>query len=120
MAQAKKKAEMPKEEKVQADIIARIAKIEKPTDTQKAESKAARTELGRLRFLRIANKRIPKALKMIEGIEGLGKASYTRTEEQNKAIVKALQDAVERVELALTGGKASSGGFVLPGAEPQK
>lgn len=110
----RKKAELPAAEKQHADFIAKLSAVEKPTEQQKEQLKTARAALGTLRFVRIANKRIPKALKAVSGIANLAGASYTKKPEQVKAIIAALTAAVAEVERKLTGGKADSGGFTLP------
>lgn len=110
----RKKTELPAAEKAHADTITRLSAIEKPTDAQKTQLKDARSALGKLRFVRIANKRIPKALKAVSGVANLAGASYTKTPEQVKAIIAALTAAVAEVERKLSGTKAETGGFSLP------
>lgn len=112
----KAKAELPAAEKALADQIDRLSGIEKPTDVQKSQMKELRGKLGALRFVRIANKRVPKALKAVSGIANLAGAGYTKTPEQVKAIAEALSAAVKDVERKLSGGKQDASGFTLPTA----
>lgn len=88
-----------------------------PTDKQKEQMSTLRETLGKLRFVRIANKRIPKTLAAINGIANLSGPGYIKSPEQVKAIVAALKDAVQSVEQKLSGAKAAATGFQLPGFE---
>lgn len=89
---------------------------EKPTEAQKSQMASLKKDLGGKRFVRIANKRVPKALKALEGIANLGGASYVKTPEQIKAICGALSDAVKVLEAKLSGTKKTESGFTLPTA----
>lgn len=84
-------------------------------DKQKVEKKELQDKLGALRFVRIANKRIPRTLAAIAGIASLGAKQYVKSDAQVKAISKALREAVEDACGKLAGAKASAGGFTLPG-----
>lgn len=112
----KSKAELPAAEKALADQIERLSGIEKPNDVQKAQLKDTRSKLGALRFVRIANKRVPKALKAVSGIGNLAGAGYSKTPAQVSAIVDALLAAVKEIERKLSGGKQEATGFTLPTA----
>lgn len=71
-----------------------------PSETQAAlpvESKAER-------FRRLANRRVPAAVKHIGYVANLGNhANYEYTPEQRDKILRALRDAVDTVERAFAG-----------------
>lgn len=122
MATTKRKAVQPANEKALADKIEALKKQigdKTPTAKQKDDLAGLRKELGVLRFVRIANKRIPKTLKAISGIANLAGAGYVKTDVQVKAIVKALRAEVDEVERKLTGKKESVAGFSLPTDEEE-
>jgi hypothetical protein len=114
---ATKKRVLTKDEQVQLDKIALLKKQigdKTPTPAQTQALKDARTALGSLTFVRVANKRIPKVLKSIAGIGALSGPAYVSTDQQCIAITQALHDAVERAVLKLQGKKESVSGFQLP------
>jgi hypothetical protein len=82
------------------------------TDAQKAELKDIAAKLRPLKFVRIANKRIPRCLASIKGIGALG--SYAPSDAQKTAIVKALTDAMNAATDKLGGKKEVTEGFSLP------
>lgn len=88
-------------------------KDEKATDAQKAQIKALKESLGTMRFLRIANKRVPKVIAGIVGLGNFSGAGYTYTEDQAKAITNALETAVEQAKNELMGVKVQAGSFKL-------
>lgn len=66
------------------------------------------------RFRRLANQRIPKALKVLGNIENLTrKQSYEYTPEQADRIVTVLAAAVKRIVDGFSGQDAKPGGFIL-------
>lgn len=74
---------------------------------------ATTTETKSAKFLRLANARMPGALKRIGHIANLGGPGYESTEEQRAKIVKALRDAVDMVETKLNGTKSTTTPFAL-------
>jgi len=83
------------------------------TAKQAEDMKALRNELAQKKFVRIANNRVPKALKAIAGIGNLSGSQYQSTPEQQKAILDALRAEVSKVETKLAGKKETVAGFVL-------
>lgn len=69
-----------------------------------AKEKSKKEETKAQAFVRVANLRVPKALKAIKLLGNLGSANYERTQAQADAITKALQDAVSKVSAALKPG----------------
>jgi hypothetical protein len=108
----------PAEEKIKAKLEA-FAKIKEPTDAQKAEAKTLRTELGQLRFIRLAEQRVPKALKAMDSIAKLSGSGYANTPEQAKEICKVLTEGLAVVESRLAGERQAAKGFKLS-ATPAK
>lgn len=74
------------------------AVVHKPqANTQQLEKKDAK-------WKRLANKRLPKALKSIQQLANLGnKSQYEYTAEQAKKVLDMLQDAVDAVGRAYQG-----------------
>ena len=64
-------------------------------------------------FVKLANKRVPKALKAIALIGNLGGSGYAHTAEQGDAIIAALNTAVQKVEKQLAGEVDAESGFKL-------
>jgi hypothetical protein len=72
-----------------------------------AESKADR-------FRRLANKRVPAAVKRIGHVANLANRNqYEYTDEQRDKILTAIKDAVARLTTAFSGSKAESNGWSL-------
>ena len=88
----------------------------KPTDKQKEDLKALRQKLGQLRFVRIANLRVPRAHAAVLNIGKLTGSGYFSTEKQQTEIIKVLSGAVDSVEAALKGKKAGAA-FALSSAD---
>lgn len=65
------------------------------------------------RLVRLANKRVPRAVKAIALIGNL--ASYKPTENQTKYILTALSEALETVKARFAGTKQEEKSFTLPG-----
>lgn len=82
------------------------------TDAQKAERSKIANQLKPIKFVRIANKRIPRSLASIKGVGALG--SYAPTVVQKDAIAKALRSAVDDAVAKLGGQKEAVTGFELP------
>lgn len=97
------------------DSFLEATKGKELSDAQKAQKKALAAALGRLKFVRIANKRIPRALKAVGAIAKLAAGSYVKNAAQVDAIVGALEAEVKAVKAALSGVKGSESGFKLPG-----
>lgn len=117
MAKAKREKKVYPEEKAISDKLESLKKEigdKKPTEAQAERRKNLRASLGKLKFERIANKRVPNVLSKIEGVAALGGANYAHTKEQREAIVNALKDAVAKVDAALSGTVKADTGFVLP------
>lgn len=100
---ATKTTRKPRQPKVYADEKAIADKLEALakkvgngdySDAQKAERTKMRSELGALKFKRLAKQRVGKAIGIIGNVGKLGGAGYTRTEEQIANIKKLLTDAV--------------------------
>lgn len=121
-----KKAAIPAEEAKADEALKAFNKANEGktlTDDQKAKKAGLVVALGKMKFLRIANKRIPRTLASIKGIANLGGKQYVKSEAQVKAICESLEAAVKDVRNALEGTKATVGGFTLPGfddAAPDK
>lgn len=87
------------------------------TDAQKKEKAELVSDLGKLKFVRIANKRFPRAVAAIRGIKNLSGKSYVKSAAQVEAICTTLENEVKALRDALSGTKAQSAGFVVPGFE---
>lgn len=75
-----------------------------------AEIKAEKVD----NFKRICPKRVNKALKAIGIVGDCSSGNYVYTEAEGKAVVLALQVAVDNVKVQFAGEAKASGGFVLP------
>lgn len=122
---AKRKPSMSADEQAAEKALDTFAKQyegKKLTDNQKEQKRELQATLGKLKFVRIANKRVPRAVAAIEGIGNLSGKQYVKSEKQIKAICDRLDEAVKGVRQALMGTKETESGFVLPGFEdaPQK
>jgi hypothetical protein len=118
-----RKPAMSAEEKAASDTLAKFVKANEGktlSDKQKEEKKKLQEHLGKLKFVRIANKRVPRAMTAIKGIGNLAGKQYVKTEAQIKAICDALDAECKAVRAALLGTKESKGGFSLPGFEDAK
>jgi len=65
-------------------------------------------------FLRVCEPRLNKAVKAIHLVEMTASPSYESTPEQDKAVILALQQAVDKVKAAFSGDKKSVAGIKLP------
>lgn len=79
----------------------------------KAPETAEKTETKGEAFVRVASNRTNKAVEAIEKISNTFSPNYDYTPEQGAKIVAALRAAVDKVENASKGIKASTGGFSL-------
>ena len=99
-ATTKRAARQPKvyaDEKALTDKLEALAKKVGSgdyTDAQKTERGNVRSELGALKFKRLAKARVVKAILQIGNVGKLGGAGYTRTEDQVNNIKKLLTDAI--------------------------
>lgn len=84
------------------------------TAAQKDEKKALAETLGKLKFVRIANKRFPRVRAAIKGLGNLGGKAYVKSAAQVNAICDALESDVKKLRVTLGGGKQGDD-FVLPG-----
>lgn len=116
-----KKVSMSPEEKALKDKIDAFVKAHpSPSDAQKETLAKMRAEFGGLKFVRIANKRIPRVIAGIRGIKNLSGRAYTKTKEQVDAICTALEQEVAAMRAALSGEKKSDVGFQLPLASSEE
>ena len=75
---------------------------------------ATRRSKDRATFVRLANKRVPNAVKAIELVGNLStRTNYHYTDADAKAVIKALKSAVAECEARFGGKVADAGGFVL-------
>jgi len=94
--------------KRQSTLTQREKDLVSELETAKASSNTGRVteinrELKRLRFTRMAPKRVTKALRALKQIEKLGnRAGYTYTDEEVAKVLAALGSAVVAVENAFT------------------
>lgn len=82
-----------------------------------AEKKAAtekRNAEKRARFLKLAPKRVRRAVKVIAGVGKTSGSGYVFTPEEAKSITAALHAAVEKVKLQFEGKRETVGEFELP------
>lgn len=109
-----KQGRKPRQPKVYADEKAITDKLEalakkvgngEYTDVQKAERSKLRSELGALKFKRLAKQRVGKAILQVGNVGKLGGVGYTRTEEQVANIKRLLGDAVDAAINALSATK---------------
>lgn len=106
----------PRQPKIYADELALVTKLEalskkvgdgEYSEAQKTERGNLRSELGALKFKRLAKTRVGKAITIIGNVGKLGGAGYTRTEEQIANVKRLLTDAVNAAVLNL--GTAKKG-----------
>jgi sensor domain CHASE-containing protein len=114
----RKDTRTPKEKQIEGQLQTLKATVEKqkdgPNEQQKKQLADLRSQLGQEKFVRIANKRVPKALAAIEGIGNLAGVNYRSTDAQVQAIVKAFTAAVAHMAQKLSGKKEEVAGFQLP------
>lgn len=123
MATKKAKKPLPAEEVKAAAALAAFLKQSEGkalNDEGKKHKQALKDTLGKLRFVRIANKRVPRTLAAIAGIANLSGAGYVKTPAQVKAICDALDSAVKDARSKLSGEKAAATGFTLPVTDGEK
>lgn len=78
-----------------------------------APAKAPANETPEARFVRIANRRVQKALDALDLVGNLTGSAYKSTKEQRGKIVSALNKAVSDVAETLESGKTKASGFTL-------
>lgn len=113
MAEQKRKVRETKvtsQEKAIQIQLDHLSKVKMPSDVQKQQAKTLRGQLAPMRFKRIAEMRVPRAVKAIRGLGNLAGAGYMHTEEQAEKILTVLTDAVKFVESRLIGGKETEEG----------
>lgn len=112
----------PRQPKVYPDEQALVGKLEAldktigdktPTDAQKDERKKLRSELGALKFKRLAKQRVAKCIIAIRAVGKLGGPGYTRTEEQITKIEKMLVDETAAAMSLLQRAKAEKESLVV-------
>jgi hypothetical protein len=92
----------------------KTATVAKPQVQSNGVSPNKQSEPKDVRFRRLAQRRVNKALAAIANVARLGnKAQYTWTPEQAAKIVSALGDAVYDVDSRFSGAAKSSAGFTL-------
>jgi len=93
-----------------------LAYIMKEVDVaKKSTADAKMRETRNERFVRLANKRVPKAIKAIELVRNLSGPQYEYTREQADAIVSAIMDAAVALEDAFQHQKPTRTEWRLPG-----
>ena len=86
-----------------------------PASTRKPRVKADPNEGKDARFLRLATKRMTRAVKAIAMIGNLSGSGYASTELQRKQIADALHASVEKTVTKLNGVKAVDTSFSFKG-----
>lgn len=83
-------------------------------DEEKMEESGARpNETAEEKFIRIANLRVPNAIKKIKLIGNLSASAYKCTEEQIGKIIASLRQAIDEVEAKFKKGSKKSDQFSL-------
>jgi hypothetical protein len=111
---AKKPSKYPEEVRI-ADLIAGIRdKADKAdrdyTDAETKQIGDLKRQLGGMKFMRLAEKRVNAALKQIGNVAGLAAKSYIYTPVQAKSVVDAMANAVNSAKSAFDapGSKSKS------------
>lgn len=85
---------------------------DKMAAARKGKKPAPANETKAQKFRRLANYRVPKALKALAAVENLGSRSqYEMTEQQADKIIEALGVACQRVFARLKGAEADTAKF---------
>lgn len=105
MAKAKKErvSRVTQEEAELTSQLEKLAAVKNPTDAQKEQRKTLRGKIAPLRFVRLAQQRVPRAVKAIQAIGKLTGSGYVHTEEQAEKILKVIDSAVDAVRNKLKG-----------------
>lgn len=83
-------------------------------DEERVEESGAKTnETPEEKFIRIANLRVPNAIKKIKLIGNLSASAYKCTDEQIDKIIASLRQAVDEVEAKFKKGSKKSDSFSL-------
>jgi len=88
-----------------------MANTTRKPKTNNSENKPAETKDQK--FMRLAQARVSRAVKMIYNIGNLGGAGYSSTAEQREKIATALNSAVENTLGRLNKDQAKPTGFTL-------
>lgn len=86
------------------------------SDSEKKQLEDLKKQLGGLRFMRLATKRVPVAVAKIKNVAALAGKSYSCTQAQADYIIGAMESAVKEMKSAFSGGTKSSNAFQLPQA----
>lgn len=113
MAREKGKTALPKDEQALTDKITKLAANKNPSEAQKKEIKELRSELAGLRFIRLAPKRVKRAISTINAVGKLTGNGYRYTKENADKISKALADAINNVVRKFNGQKENAEEFTL-------
>lgn len=102
----------------QGEEIAVAGEYGGPTLNDTSRQRVSRTggpqESKAAKFKRLANKRVPRALKCLQYVENLGNRNqYTCTEAQADKIIEAIGIACQRVFARLKGSEADGNAFSL-------
>lgn len=113
---AKKSKQPEAEAKLEAQLkaIKERAKDREYTDAEEKQIATLKKELGGLRFVRLAIKRVPAAVAKIRNIGGLAGKNYSCTRAQADYVVAALKDAIAQLEKAFAGDVKTASSFQLP------
>jgi len=93
--------------------LEKLTELKNPTDAQKEQRKALRKQIAPLRFVRLAQQRVPRAIKAIHAVGKLTGAGYAHTEENAAKILKGIDAAIESVRAKLTGKETEAETFTL-------
>ncbi|OIO81461.1 MAG: hypothetical protein COW11_01385 [Candidatus Omnitrophica bacterium CG12_big_fil_rev_8_21_14_0_65_43_15] len=84
------------------------------SDEEKLESQGSRpNETAEEKFIRIANLRVPNAIKKIKLIGNLSASAYKYSEDQVSKTIASLRQAVDEVEAKFKKGSQKSDSFSL-------
>lgn len=113
---AKTKKQAPAEAKLDEQLksIKARAKDRDYTDAEEKQIASLKKELGALRFVRLAVKRVPAAIAKIKNVAGLSGKAYSCTQAQADYIIGQLETAVKDLKQSFMGGTKVKSGFQLP------
>lgn len=88
--------------------------VEPVKPARKSRAKAPENESKSDKFKRLANHRVPRAIKIMRSIGMLGnKSQYESTDQQTAAILQAIQDAYASMKGRLLGASQEEKSFKL-------
>lgn len=91
-----------------------VKPVEIVKPVRKTRARAPENESKADKFKRLANHRVPRAIKLMAAIGALGnRAQYEHTEDQRGAIFNALEKAYQNMVSRLVGNKPEDKGFKL-------